>query len=69
MEEDLTRLAAKRTVGLAKNVLHGKTTVAEVDRPFYITPCEIEEWGNEGFKRMVNALRAMPLGVTAYSSR
>ncbi len=69
MEEEFTRLAAKRTVGLATSVIHGKTTVAEVDRPFYITSCEIKEWGNEGLKRMVNALRAMPLGVTAYSSR
>ncbi|UIN20785.1 transposase [Herbaspirillum frisingense] len=64
MEEEFAGLAAKRTAGLATDVIQGKTTIAEVDRSFYISPCEIEEWGNEGLKKMVNALRAIPLGVT-----
>jgi len=63
MEEEFKRWTAKRKAALVKEIIQGKTTVAEASRAFDIPPSEIEEWVEEGRKGMENALRAKPLDV------
>ncbi len=43
MEEEFKRWTAKRKGALAREIIHGKTTVAEASRSFDIPPSEIEE--------------------------
>ena len=63
MEEDIKRWTARRKAALVLEIIQGKTTVAEASRSFDITPSEIEEWVEEGKRRMENALRTKPLEV------
>ena len=63
MEEEFKRWTAKRKAALVKEIIQGKTTVAEASRAFDIPPSEIEEWVDEGRKGLENALRAKPLDV------
>jgi transposase-like protein len=44
MDEEIKRWTARRKTAVILEIIHGKTTVAEVSRPFDLTPSEIEDW-------------------------
>ena len=63
MEEEIKRWTARRKSALVLEIIQGKTTVAEANRAFDITPSEIETWVDEGKRGLENALRAKPEDV------
>ncbi|MDD7910598.1 DUF1153 domain-containing protein [Pseudovibrio exalbescens] len=63
LEEGIKRWTAKRKSALAKEIMRGKTTMAEASRTYDLTPSEIEGWVDDTQKGMENALRANPLDV------
>ncbi len=59
-EEEIKRWTAKRKSALVREIIQGKTTVAEASRAYDLSPSEVEAWVDEGKRGMENALRAKP---------
>ena len=62
-EVDFKRWTAKRKAALVTEILQRKTPVCEAASPFDLSPSEIEDWVDEGKKRLESALRATPLDI------
>ena len=62
-EDKIKRWTAKRKSALVREIIQGKTTVAEASRAYDLSPSEIESWVGEGKRGMENALRAKPEDV------
>lgn len=68
MEDEIKRWTAKRKTALVMDITHGKTTVAEANRAFDVTPSEIEGWVEDARRGMENALRANPIDIREQSN-
>ena len=60
MDDEIKRWTARRKSALVLEIIQGKTTVAEASRAHDLPPSEIEQWVEDGKRRMENALRANP---------
>ncbi len=63
-EPEIQRWTAKRKAELVKEIIKGKTNIAEAARTHDLTPAEVERWVDDAMQGMENALKANPKDIT-----
>ena len=63
MDDGFKKCTAKRKSFLILNIIHGKATVAEASRGYYLSLSKLEAWVEEGKKGMENTARIKSLEI------
>ncbi len=63
MDDSIKQLTAKRKTALVVEIIQGKTTVAEANRIYALSPSENVGWVEDPKQGLEKALRANPLEI------